>query len=140
MKIEYTFIMKEVMEDSDGRYYGNINTFELPREGRTVTNTVTGEQTWPQLVETFEEWLRGVGYVFDGHLVLEDYEGQGSAIQEDSLRAAVERTTSTFDHINLQEAMDGIKITGDADKLTYESNHLDLSRKLDKSNVLNRFA
>ena len=35
---------------------------------RHIEHTITGEQTWVELLPRFEEWLRGVGYVYDGHL------------------------------------------------------------------------
>ena len=35
---------------------------------RRIEHTITGEQTWVELLPRFEEWLRGVGYVFDGQL------------------------------------------------------------------------
>ena len=35
---------------------------------RHSEHTITGEQTWDELLPRFEEWLRGVGYVFDGQL------------------------------------------------------------------------
>jgi len=35
---------------------------------RHIEHTITGEQTCDELLPRFEEWLRGVGYVFDGHL------------------------------------------------------------------------
>jgi hypothetical protein len=35
---------------------------------RHIEHTITGEQTWDELLPRFEEWLRGVGYVFDGQL------------------------------------------------------------------------
>jgi hypothetical protein len=36
--------------------------------GRHIEHVITGEQTWVDLLSRFEEWLRGVGYVFDGQL------------------------------------------------------------------------
>ena len=35
---------------------------------REVVHTINGEQTWVELLPFFEEWLRGIGYHFDGHL------------------------------------------------------------------------
>jgi hypothetical protein len=35
---------------------------------RIIEHTITGEQTWPELVERFEEFLKGIGYIYDGHL------------------------------------------------------------------------
>jgi hypothetical protein len=35
---------------------------------RHIEHTINGEQTWPELVERFEEFLKGVGYIYDGHL------------------------------------------------------------------------
>ena len=40
--------------------------------GREITHTIIGEQTWPQLVEHFERWLKGVGYIYDGELQIVD--------------------------------------------------------------------
>ncbi len=34
--------------------------------GREIKHTIVGEQTWDELLPRFEEWLRGVGYIFDG--------------------------------------------------------------------------
>lgn len=36
--------------------------------GINVEHTINGEQTWDELLPLFEAFLRGVGYIFDGHL------------------------------------------------------------------------
>jgi hypothetical protein len=39
---------------------------------RHIEHTINGEQTWPELVERFEEFLKGVGYIYRGHLEMVD--------------------------------------------------------------------
>lgn len=63
MSIKYKFIM----EDSESNQYG---------PGREVSHTVIGEQTWDELLPRIEEWLRGVGYIFNGTLAVVDDKGE----------------------------------------------------------------
>ena len=52
--IKYKFILSES---------ANIDDLEL--DSRHIEHVITGEQYLPDLVDRFEEWLRGCGYIFD---------------------------------------------------------------------------
>lgn len=54
MTIKYTLIC----EDDDTTY----------GPGRVISHTLTGEQTWDELLPYIESWLRGIGYIFNGTL------------------------------------------------------------------------
>lgn len=59
MTSKYTFIY----EDDDVSQFG---------PGREIKHTITGEQTWPDLLTHIEDWMRGIGYKFDGTLEIMD--------------------------------------------------------------------
>ena len=40
--------------------------------GREIKHTITGEQTWPDLLNHIQDWLKGIGYKFDGTLEIMD--------------------------------------------------------------------
>jgi len=63
MNIKYKFVLEEEL-DNDPCCYS---------PGREIVHVHTGELTLSDQLERFEEWLRGVGYIFDGHLeIIED--------------------------------------------------------------------
>lgn len=63
MTIKYTF----TMTDDESNFSG---------PAREVIHSITGEQSWVELLPLFEEWLRGVGYHFDGHLEMVTDKGE----------------------------------------------------------------
>lgn len=50
--IKYSFSM---VDDEDG-------------DGVEIVHTLKGERKWSELLPYFEEWLKGAGYIFDGHI------------------------------------------------------------------------
>jgi hypothetical protein len=38
--------------------------------GRVIEHTIIGEQKYEELLDHIEDWLRGVGYMFKGHLAI----------------------------------------------------------------------
>lgn len=46
--------------------YKFIFTDTEPAPARHIEHTITGEQTWDELLPLFEDWLRGIGYAFKG--------------------------------------------------------------------------
>ena len=69
MTMKYKFILEDTNDDNDFDYG--------PR--RYIEHVITGEQTWPQLLGHFQNWLTGVGYIFDGELDIVDIETGVSA-------------------------------------------------------------
>ena len=62
MTMKYKFIM----EDDEQNEFG---------PAREVVHTIIGEQSWPELLPFMEEWLRGIGFIFDGSLAMVDKDG-----------------------------------------------------------------
>lgn len=58
---------KLIMEDDEMDEFG---------PAREVAHTIIGEQTWPELLPFMEEWLRGIGFIFNGTLAIVDDEGK----------------------------------------------------------------
>lgn len=50
-------------------------------DGREVIHTIAGDQTWPELVMHFQDFLKGVGYIFDGELMVIDCDGNDASAQ-----------------------------------------------------------
>ena len=69
MTMKYRFILEDTTEKGDYNY----------GPSRHVEHVITGEQTWPELLVHFKDWLHGVGYVFDGELDVVDIETGESA-------------------------------------------------------------
>ena len=65
MTMKYKFILEDTNDDVSSYNYGPT---------RHIEHVITGEQTWPELLVHFKDWLHGVGYVFDGELDVVDIE------------------------------------------------------------------
>ena len=64
--------MKYTLTMSDD---GNDDGFPTSSSTREVSHTITGEQTWPELLPFIQEWLHGIGFIFEGELVVVDQDG-----------------------------------------------------------------
>ena len=64
--------MKYTLTMSDD---GNDDGFPTSSSTREVSHTITGEQTWPELLLFIQEWLHGVGFIFDGELTVVNKDG-----------------------------------------------------------------
>jgi hypothetical protein len=71
----------------------------------TVSVEVSGDLSVQQLLEKFEDFLRGAGYVFNGHIVIEEEEDTPSVSFGGSMDDNV--TFFTDDSINLTGAAAG---------------------------------
>ena len=60
MTVKYQFIMTDTDDEHDSR---------------EIVHTVVGEQTWPELLMHFQDFLKGVGYIFNGELAVIDSDG-----------------------------------------------------------------
>lgn len=48
-------------------------TFTYTDGERIITHTVNGTETWSELLPHFQDFLKGVGFIFDGTLdIVED--------------------------------------------------------------------
>lgn len=63
--MKYRFILED--DDVDVGQPADIRM-----TGRHIEHVVKGEQTWDELLPHIEDWLKGCGYIFDGHLSLSD--------------------------------------------------------------------
>lgn len=54
--------------------YTGFNSMTYSSPPATITMEVTGDLSLSEVVEKFQDFLRGAGYVFDGHLELVDDE------------------------------------------------------------------
>jgi len=54
---------------------GNADDFTPSGSTREVSHTITGEQTWVELLPFIQEWLHGIGFIFDGELAVVDKDG-----------------------------------------------------------------
>lgn len=66
--------------------YSGFTGFSESTPASTITMEVNGELSLPQILERFEEFLRGAGFYFDGHLdfvnddeIPQDYNVNGDA-------------------------------------------------------------
>lgn len=62
MTMKYKFILEDTSSKEDFDY----------GPSRHIEHVITGEQTWPQLLEHIQFWMKGCGYVFDGELDIVD--------------------------------------------------------------------